>query len=90
MSLQNYILSLVRSPCDMFIAASLTSAPSVHFITASLLARCVDSKMQLESGYQNARLCLSFFQFKRGKSHPFGKVLNKTNILAITATDSSH
>lgn len=41
------ILSLFLSPCDIFIAASLTSAPSVHFITASLLAYCVIAKMQL-------------------------------------------
>lgn len=56
---QNYILSLFLSPCDIFIAASLTSAPSVHFITASLLAHCVDAKMQLQTGYQNASLCFN-------------------------------
>jgi len=46
---KNSIWSHFLSPCDIFIAASLTSAPSVHFITASLPAHCVDVKMELQT-----------------------------------------
>lgn len=86
MLLQNFILSLFLSPCDIFIAASLTITPSVHFITASLLAPCVDAKMHLQTAYQNSRVCLSFLQYKGGESHPFGKILQKNHILSIIVT----
>lgn len=55
--LKNYMWSLSPSACDIFIAASLTSAPSVHFITASLLTHCAD----LRHRYKPAIKCQAVF-----------------------------
>lgn len=83
---QNYILRLFLSPCDIFIAASLTSAPSVHFITASLLAHCADAKMQLLTDYQNTSLYFNPYFHSKEKEVISGKTPDTPHILSITLT----
>lgn len=82
---QNHILSL--PPCDIFIAASLTSSPSVHFITASIPAHYVDNKMQLQTSHQNASLCFNPSFHSKKEEIFFGKIPNKTHILYTNLAD---